>query len=171
MSAVLTKESIKKLMQNNPPLVKDYVDFESQLQPNGLDLTIRSISSLDTPGVIAVSNSERQVSKLSPLEFGSDGYVHLKPGVYSIKFNEIISMPKNVMALATPRSSLLRCGVSVHTAVWDAGYSGRSESMLAVYHPEGFKLQKNARVIQLVFFLLSEETEGYNGVYQNENVS
>ena len=91
-------------------------------------------------------------------------------GAYLITYNEIVHLPKNVIALATPRSSLLRCGVTVHTAVWDAGYSGRSQSLLIVYHPQGFRLQKNSRIVQLVFLELTQETEGYNGIYQRENI-
>jgi len=74
------------------------------------------------------------------------------------------------MALARPRSSLLRCGVTVNTAVWDAGYSGRSQSLMVVYNPQGFRVQRNARVVQLVFLRLTQETEGYRGVYQEENI-
>ena len=74
------------------------------------------------------------------------------------------------MALGRPRSSLLRCGVTVNTAVWDAGYSGRSQSLLVVYNPLGFRLQKDARVVQLVFFRLTGETKGYQGKYQGENL-
>jgi dUTP pyrophosphatase len=74
------------------------------------------------------------------------------------------------MALARPRSSLLRCGVTIETAVWDAGYSGRSQALLVVHNPSGFHLQKNARVLQLVFFRLTGETEGYQGKYQRENI-
>ncbi len=59
---------------------------------------------------------------------------------------------------------------NVNTAVWDAGYSGRSESRLVVYNPLGFDLQKNSRIVQMVFFRLSSETEGYNGAYQRENI-
>ncbi len=73
------------------------------------------------------------------------------------------------MALGTARSSLLRCGVSMHTAVWDAGYSGRSQSLMVVHNPLGFRLQKNARIAQLVFLQLTRETTGYQGVYQGEN--
>ncbi len=87
-----------------------------------------------------------------------------------ITYNEIVHLPKNIMALARPRSSLLRCGVTVGTAVWDAGYSGRSQSLLVVYNPKGFHLQKDARVLQLIFFPLTQETEGYHGVYQGENI-
>jgi dUTP pyrophosphatase len=59
-----------------------------------------------------------------------------------------------VNGLSNSQVELLRCGVTVNTAVWDAGYSGRSESLLVVYQPEGFDLQKNARIVQLVFFQL-----------------
>jgi len=58
----------------------------------------------------------------------------------------------------------------VHTAVWDAGYSGRSQSLMVVYHPQGFRLQRNARVVQLVFMTLTQRTAGYRGTYQGENI-
>lgn len=75
------------------------------------------------------------------------------------------------MALGRPRSSLNRCGVTIHTAVWDAGYNGRSTSMLVVNNPAGFRVQRDARVMQLVFFGMAEATaEGYRGRYQGENI-
>jgi len=75
------------------------------------------------------------------------------------------------MALARPRSSLNRCGVSIHSAVWDAGYTGRSQSMLVVYNTHGFRLHKNARVMQLVFLYTTRSVEkGYSGKYQLENI-
>jgi dUTP pyrophosphatase len=170
MTAVLSANDIRKLIDQDPPLVEGYLDLDIQVQPNGFDITLRDISLLKTPGLVAVSNTERVVSELSPLEFDGTGFINLESGIYSITYNEIVHLPNNVMALARPRSSLLRCGVTVGTAVWDAGYSGRSESLLNVYHPEGFRVQKNARIVQLVFFRLTEDTEGYSGTYQNENI-
>ncbi|UCC17572.1 MAG: deoxyuridine 5'-triphosphate nucleotidohydrolase [Dehalococcoidales bacterium] len=170
MTSVLSANDIRTLIDQDPPLVEGYLDLETQVQPNGFDITLRDISHLKTPGQVAVSNAQRALSELSPLEFDSNGFINLKSGSYSITYNEIVHLPNNVMALARPRSSLLRCGVTVGTAVWDAGYSGRSESLLNVYHPAGFRVQKNARVVQLVFFKLSEDTEGYSGMYQNENI-
>jgi len=158
------------LLRQEPPLLEDYLDLGAQLQPNGFDITLRDIATLRTPGQIAVSNSQRVVSDLSPLEFDRQDFIDLQPGTYSITYNEIVHLPNNVMALARPRSSLLRCGVTVGTAVWDAGYSGRSESLLVVYNRQGFKVQRNARIVQLVFFRLSGETDGYNGTYLNENI-
>jgi dUTP pyrophosphatase len=87
-----------------------------------------------------------------------------------ITYNEVVHLPKNIMALGRPRSSLLRCGISVGTAVWDAGYEGRSQSLLIVHNPQGFRVQKNARIAQLVFMEMTGDSKGYQGVYQNENI-
>ncbi|MFC1860319.1 deoxyuridine 5'-triphosphate nucleotidohydrolase [Chloroflexota bacterium] len=170
MTAILSKPDIQKLLKQEPPLIEDYLSLKEQLQPNGIDLTLREVALLQSSGKIAVDNKQRQVSSLSPLVFDGLGFIDLMPGIYSITYNEIVHIPRNVMALATPRSSLLRCGVTVNTAVWDAGYSGRSESLMVVYNPLGFRLQRNARIIQLVFFQLTGETEGYRGAYQGENI-
>ncbi|MFC2052196.1 deoxyuridine 5'-triphosphate nucleotidohydrolase [Chloroflexota bacterium] len=170
MTAVLSKQDIHSLLQQKPPLIEDYIDLEAQLQPNGFDLTLREVALPQSSGRIAASNAQRLVPDLAPLVFDGLGFIDLIPGVYIITYNEIVHLPTNVMALARPRSSLLRCGVTIDTAVWDAGYSGRSQSLMVVYNPQGFRLQKNARVVQLVFFQLTGDTEGYQGVYQRENI-
>ena len=88
-----------------------------------------------------------------------------------ITFNEIVNLPLDVMALGRPRSSLLRSGVSIHTAVWDAGYRGRSQALLVVYNPAGFRVQKNARLMQLVFIRMAKPvSEGYQGRFLGENL-
>ena len=170
MTTVLSKEHIRKLLKQEPPLIEGYINLKEQLQPNGFDLSLREIALLQSPGQIAVSNSQRLVSSLAPLMFDGLGFIELPAGIYSITYNETLHLPRNVMALATPRSSLLRCGVTVNTAVWDAGYSGRSQSLVVVYNTHGFRLQRNARIVQLVFFHLTQQTEGYQGTYQGENI-
>ena len=170
MAAVLSKQDIHRLIQQDPSLVEGYINLEEQLQPNGIDITLREIALLQSSGRIAVADSQRLVSNLAPLVFDGLGFIDLPPGAYIITHNEIVNLPNNVMALARPRSSLLRCGVTVNTAVWDAGYSGRSQSLLVVYNPQGFRLQKNARIMQLIFLRLTQETEGYQGTYQGENI-
>ncbi|MFC1917928.1 deoxyuridine 5'-triphosphate nucleotidohydrolase [Chloroflexota bacterium] len=169
MTSVLSQHEIRRLLQQEPPLVEDWLNLEEQVQVNGFDLTLREVAMLQSAGRIGVTNDERLLPDLAPLMFDSMGYLELIPGIYIITFNEIVHLPKNVMALGRPRSSLLRCGVNVGTAVWDAGYSGRSQSLLIVYNPQGFRLQRNSRVLQLVFWQLTQETEGYQGTYQNEN--
>jgi dUTP pyrophosphatase len=170
MAAILSQQDIHRLLQQEPPLVESYVNLDEQVQPNGIDLTLREVAMLQSSGRIAVKDSQRLVSDLAPLVFDGLDFVDLMPGAYIVTYNEIVHLPKNIMALATPRSSLLRCGVTVNTAVWDAGYSGRSQSLLVVYNSQGFRLQRNARIVQLVFLWLTGETEGYHGAYQQENI-
>jgi len=170
MAAILSKQDIRRLLQQDPPLIEGFISLEEQIQPNGIDLTLREVALLQSSGKIAIKDSQRLVSDLAPLVFDGLDFIDLMPGAYIITYNEIVHLPQNVMALAKPRSSLLRCGVTVNTAVWDAGYSGRSQSLMVVYNPRGFRLQRNARIVQLVFWQLTQETEGYQGAYQGENI-
>jgi dUTP pyrophosphatase len=168
--SVLAARDIRRLIKHKPPLIEGYVSLDEQVQANGFELTLRDVAALQSAGRIMASNSQRVVSELSPLAFDNTGSIMLAHGCYMITYNEIVRIPKNLMALGRPRSSLLRCGVSVGLAVWDAGYEGRSQSLLIVYNPRGFTLQKNARIIQLVFFELTSDSEGYQGIYQGENI-
>lgn len=170
MAASLSRQDILSLLKQEPSLIEDWIDLENQLQTNGFDLTLREVALPQSSGRITVINSQRLVSELAPLAFDGRDTIDLRPGAYVITYNEIVHLPNNIMALAAPRSSLLRCGVTVHTAVWDAGYSGRSQSLMVVYNPLGFQLQRNARIVQLVFFSLTRETGGYQGAYQGENM-
>ena len=170
MAFVLSKPEIQRLLKKKPPLVEGYINLEEQLQPNGIDLTLCEIALPQSSGRITIQNSQRLVPDLAPLVFDGMGFIDLMPGAYIITYNEIVHLPKNIMALARPRSSLLRCGVNVGTAVWDACYEGRSQSLLVVYNYRGFRVQKNARIMQLVFFKLTGESEGYNGFFQGENI-
>ena len=170
MAVVLSKAEIQRLLKKKPPLIEGCLSLEEQLQPNGIDLTLRDVALLQSSGRVTVQNSQRLLPELAPLVFDGMGFIDLMPGAYIITYHEIVNLPRDVMALARPRSSLLRCGVNVGTAVWDAGYSGRSQSLMVVYNPQGFRLQKDARIIQLIFFKLSQKTEGYKGIYQGENI-
>jgi dUTP pyrophosphatase len=170
LRTILSKKDILDLIRQKPALVEDYIKLEDQLQPNGFDLTLREVAGIQSEGKIGITNAERILSDLNPLAFQGEEFLFLAPGSYVITYNEIVHLPKKVMALGAPRSSLLRCGVTVHMAVWDAGYSGRSQSLLTVYNPWGFQIQKNSRLAQLVFMELADETEAYNGAYQGENI-
>ncbi len=168
--SVLSGNDIRRLVEQQPPLIEGWIDLDEQVQANGFDLTLREVAVPQSMGSITAAGGQRAISDLSPLVFDGIGSIELVPGTYIITYNEIVHLPKDIMALGRPRSSLLRCGVTVGTAVWDAGYSGRSQSLLVVYNPRGIRLQRNARIIQLVFFELTGESEGYGGIYQGENI-
>ena len=175
----LNRDEIASLIASEIPLLQGYVSLQSQLQPNGFDLSLRDVSEFvlrqaqdgRIGGQIGTDNADRVLAEASPLAYDADGWIDLSPGPYLVTFNEVVNLPLDIMALGRPRSSLLRSGVSLHTAVWDAGYRGRSQSLLTVHHPGGFRLQHNARLAQLVFFRLSiPPSAGYQGRYQGEGL-
>jgi dUTP pyrophosphatase len=159
------------MIESTPPLLEHFLSLEAQLQPNGFDMTVQEVAKLSNPGAVGVADADRVLSDTETVEFGSDGWLQLEPGPYLITFNEVVNLPLDVMALGRPRSSLLRSGVSIHTAVWDAGYHGRSQALLVVYHPGGYRVQRDARLMQLVFFQMeTAASKGYQGRFQSENI-
>jgi dUTP pyrophosphatase len=144
-------------------------DADTQLQPNGVDITLAQVSRLHGDAQIGTSNADRVLPETEDLQFDDDGWLYLPTGAYQVRFNETVNLPDSLMAYARPRSSLLRSGVALHTAVWDAGYCGRGVSLMVVYHPAGFRVQRDARICQLVFHRLAQRTEStYAGAYQHE---
>jgi len=145
-------------------------DVRTQVQPCGVDITVRTVSRFQSSGAVDFDNTQRVLSSLEAIPW-QDGWVDLPQGAYHIFYNERVNLPPDVMALAYPRSSLLRCGVTLFTAVWDPGYSGRAESLLTVRNEHGFRLRKDARVAQLVFTVLGGDVEAaYRGRFNGENL-
>lgn len=172
MAGVLSGDQIRELIGGDQPLLAGFEDLDQQIQPNGFDLTLKSAESFAGAGHLAVANDGRVLPSLATVPDDGTGWLRLSPGPYLISFREEVRLPVDVMALGRPRSSLGRCGVSIHSAVWDAGYHGRSSSLLVVSNPAGFSLELGARVLQLVFFGLDQgATSGYSGIYQGEGLA
>ena len=152
-------------------LVESMIDPETQTQMCGVELTLQKIERFITAGAVAFDNKERKLPETESLNFDEMGWIELTAGSYLVTFNEIVNIPKDVTAMARARSTLLRCGATLETALWDPGYRGRSQSLLVVYNPQGLKLKKDARLMQLVFLRLEKEAEKlYSGKYQGENI-
>jgi dUTP pyrophosphatase len=170
---MLNRDEIARLIKENK-LIEGYIDLDTQLTPNGFDLTANSLFEFDARGVLDFSNKERVIpggreisaKKKSPED--KFGWWNLKKGIYKIKTNETVNLPRNLIALAFPRTSLLRVGAFTQHGVWDAGFNGKGEFILSVGNPKGLKLKQNARVAQLTFMGINETANGYNGIYQNK---
>ncbi|HET8569800.1 MAG TPA: deoxyuridine 5'-triphosphate nucleotidohydrolase [Candidatus Limnocylindria bacterium] len=162
---VLSREDLRAALSAAAPIVEGAA--AEALQPNGIDLSVERVARLGGAGALGVEARD-QAARVD-LEPDRDGWWTLAPGAYVIGYAERVNLPNDVMALGRPRSSLLRSGVTVYTAVWDAGYSGRGEGALHVMNEHGWRVQRGARVVQLVFFRLARAAaEGYRGRYQGE---
>ena len=116
---------------------------ESQVQPNGVDLTLGAVYDQVEPGHLGRSGKtvgERRavepesVSGEGADDGGEEGdgvpTYRLEPGGYVAEYAERVGIPDGHVGFVFPRSSLMRNSAMLHTAVWDAGYEGRGEDEL-----------------------------------------
>jgi dUTP pyrophosphatase len=166
----LSSQQIRDLIDRPTPIVSNYKNLEDQIQPNGLDLTLNSVATLADSGNLGITNEDRHISHTAPLDIQPNESIKLCQGCYLVTLNEILHIPNNLMAIGKPRSSLLRCGVSIQNAIWDAGFNGISQVLMIIHNPLGFSLVQDTRILQLVFFTLESPTLApYKGQYQMEN--
>lgn len=168
---ILKDEELKRYLKHSPPLVEGVEVNSPAVQPNGIELSVDEVYEFKTWGSIGASNQSRVIPEGVEVRADEGGRWTLNRGAYRVRMREVVHIPLDVFAVGKPRSSMLRCGVSVETALWDSGYEGRSEVLMVVHNPVGFRLERGARILQLVFFKLEGEVgEGYDGRYQGENI-
>jgi dUTP pyrophosphatase len=153
-------------------LISDFIHLETQLTPNGFDLSVGKIFQFTAAGALDFSNKERIVpegKEILPKKIKAQdkfGWWHLKKGSYRIRTNETINLPTDLIALAFSRTSLLRMGAFTAHGVWDAGFKGKGEFILVIENPKGARIKQNARIAQLVFLRINETDKGYAGIYK-----
>ena len=170
MIPVLNRDEIRKLVKRGK-LIQHYINLKTQLTPNGFDLTVAKISAFAGSGKLDFSNKERKIPGgreiLAKKSNSTDrhGWWSLKKGTYKIMTNEVVNLPRDLIALAFSRTSLLRMGAFTQHGVWDAGFRGRSEFVLSVENPRGVKIKQNSRIAQMVFVKIKKTAKGYSGIY------
>jgi len=145
---------------------------DEQVQPNGVDLRLGAVYEQTEPGRVGTDGKtvgERR--ELDPDEGADDpeatAVYHLDAGGYVVGYADTVRIPEGHVGFLYPRSSLLRNSCMLDTAVWDAGYEGRGEGLLEVYHP--VELEAGARIAQLVL-AEANHADTYDGSYQREGI-
>lgn len=172
--AVLTGAEIKRRILSDG-LIANYDNLDLQIQPNGIDLRVQDIAYIDSGrGRLSVDNAQRLLPSTRDLAWSNAvdtarlPVVRLHEGVYLVRLMETVNLPADLMARTLPRSSLLRMGASIESAVWDAGYCGAGQVQLVVNSP-GIIVEQGARIVQMVFEELTSTSQHlYSGVYQGE---
>lgn len=141
-----------------------------QCQPAGFDLTLRNIARFRGVGRLDLTNVQRYLPDVEDITWpAGSAAIWLVPGGYLVTYNEEISVPPDCAGLVLPRSSLMRCGAALHSALWDPGYRGRGQGLLSVYSP--LELLPDARLGQFILLRLEGAPgELYRGTYQGENL-
>ena len=166
--AVIGYEQILKLIKQNPALIEN-VD-EKNVQPSGVDLRLKCVYRLKNGGFLGTNN------RMTPdIEIVSDRLgerVKLEPNEFVlVETMEKVNIPKDVTAIVLPRSSLFRCGVSLHTAVVDPGFQGTLTFGMKNLSDQTFEIEIGSKIGQIVFEEVKGNVKLYDGKYQGGKVT
>jgi deoxycytidine triphosphate deaminase len=164
MVSVLSGEDIAPLIRK-----VGNSDSMSQVQPAGYDLTVGRIFTYPEKEFILLKSKSSVVDHedFKELTFSKDNLAILDKGAYLVEFDEITLIPENAVGVLLPKSTLLRNGLDLRTALFDPGYSGQPKAMLVCYRKA--TLERFSRLGQLVIIRNEKGYfAGYKGQYQNE---
>ena len=157
--ALLNDLEIRALTEKaDQPLLSGYLDFDTQLQPSGFDVTVRNISRLFGRARLG-GPYQSKIASEEAVEAVDDIYV-LRPGSYIVQLNEVTAFPLEIAGLALPRSTLFRCGATLSSGLWDPGFHGRGRLGMTVGIDE-LEIMQDAPFAQLIFFRTSQAGEGF----------
>lgn len=123
---------------------------EDQYQPAGVDLKLDKVFRLEGKGAL-LKGDDKRLPEYHEVEAAS-GVFELEPNVpYMLELAPELEIPREAAALFLPRSTLLRSGVSVHTALGDPGFRGKIRVLAVNHHTEPYRIARGERVVQAVF--------------------
>jgi len=165
--AVLGYEEIKELIKTKKLL--ENVD-EKNIQPSGVDVRVKCIYRLKNGGFLGVKN--RKTPDVEVVAKYKEEKFTLEPNEFVlVETMEKVNMPNDLLALVLPRSSLFRCGVSLHTAVVDPGFIGTLTFGMKNLSEHPFEIEIGSRIGQIVFEEVKGNTKLYEGKYQGGKVT
>lgn len=151
---------------------------ENQYQPAGIDLTLDSIQELIDNNLhlyglfedIKILPQQKKVDTTTVQVKGSLRKVYTlephKPYIATTK--EKINIDNHSAQFYLPRSSLLRAGVDVRTALGDPGFNGHLNFLIINHYDTPFMIEKGARFAQLVDIQCEDVEKLYDGDYNEE---
>lgn len=143
------------------------LDSADQVQPNGVDLTVKAIYRVHGKVVVPREGKVKAEMLVQPLEM-KDGYwviEHRSQEMYFVDFFETIYVPDGYVADLKTRSSLVRAGIDVVCGLWDTGFKGQLGCCLRVHND--VTLEYGARLCQLVVDEAQFRGARYTGRYLN----
>lgn len=148
-------------------LVQNMLNSEQQVQPAGVDFTLKRVSNLESEGIIDFDNTRRTLPNYKEISF-KKGTLHLPPGAYLVEFNETVALPFNIIGIMRTRSSVFRSGATLTAGIIDPEYVGAIGALFQVWNEHGISLARNAKLAQWLFAEVSNPSEkGYQGAYKD----
>ena len=148
-------DQVEQLLQTNGKGAKAQV---------GYDLTLKEVKQII--GGTVFSDKTEVLPYLEVPTFDKEGKTiyTLSAGSYSLTFEQGVKLPSNKTAFIRHRSSILRCGATITSGVYDPGFEvDEMGGVLIATRP--INIEKGARVAQIIIFDNSE-AELYDGQWQ-----
>lgn len=135
------------------------------IQQQGVDVRVANIKELVGTGMIP---AEGKTQLPQYVDAGKSGPVWaLPPGYYEVELMEGIHMPNNAALTYKTRSSLVRCGATVESGQFDAGFDTDKAGCFLVVH-RSIIIEKGARIAQVVVHETAPVDNTYNGQFQGD---
>ncbi|RLF96437.1 dCTP deaminase [Thermococci archaeon] len=162
----LGEEEIRRLIREKQILAP--VE-EGQIQPAGVDLRIDELYVFASSGKLEIQRRDNpSLAKVSPNREGKYEVLPRKSYVFSTI--EEVNMPLNLLGVLFPRSTLIRSGVIIGSALVDPGYVGKLHMLMFNSSEFPFEVERGARVAQISFSKVEGISKGYSGYYQGGRV-
>lgn len=150
-------------------IITNYSD--DAIQQQGVDVRVATISEVIGGGEIPAFGKTKKsmTTPCRPVVYDTREVYVLSPGYYEVTLMESCKLPNNVELDYKSRSSLVRCGATVHSGQFDAGFE--TEQMgcfMDVRRP--IRIEVGARIAQAVVnetYPVAEENL-YNGQWQGD---
>lgn len=148
-------DQVEQLLQTNGKGAKAQV---------GYDLTLKEVKQIAGGTVFSDKTEVLPYLEVPTSTFFGKIVYNLSPGSYSLTFEQGVKLPSNKTAFIRHRSSVLRCGATITSGVYDPGFEvDEMGGVLIATRP--ITIEVGARVAQIIIFDNSE-AELYDGQWQ-----
>lgn len=148
---------------------------ENQYQPAGIDLKLGKVMTFhnEQDDVFGLIDDEKILPKQEELPEDAIqlrgkikvGYI-LQPHIpYIAVVDKKMKIPSEYVQFYKPRSSCLRAGITVDTAVGDPGFNGHLSFLIINHNEVPFFIQKGERFAQMVMEKVEGVINEYDGDY------
>lgn len=153
----------KEIIKNG--IITNYC--EEGIQQQGVDLRIKCIRRVNGSSISLIpKEGKTQLPDYDEWNGGSDKFC-LSPGYYEVEFMEGCIIPKNGAMWLKTRSSLVRCGATVHSGQFDAGFNTENVGCFLEVR-FNMDIERGARIAQAILFTSNDVDNLYNGQWQGD---
>lgn len=144
-------------------IVSNYIP--EAIQQQGVDVRVANIKELLGVGEVP-AHGKTVLPNYVDANIDGDKWV-LRPGYYEVELMEGIHMPNNAALVYKTRSSLVRCGATVESGQFDAGFDTSKAGCFLIVH-RTIIIEKEARIAQVIVHESAPVTNTYEGQFQGD---